>query len=417
MMVARLLGASLVGLALVGGTLSDTSGRGPGPGPGPRAGACLDQDAGAPGVLAVLGGPSMVMENPVVTVISGEYAVGGMLRDAAFENAGQGEQALFGGWDGRVELPTGDSPQPSGGSPVPLSLGDGEWGVIWPEAVPSSDFSGEWPSYRYTRLWFAKRESKEWSEPRLLVEAELDLGWSNQTLRYSTRGEPLLLVVREQSLGESDVHFGRLGEALTRVPLAERLQPYAAALQVEEGLLTLVVQLGFIEPPPGTNPTWIQIMTSHDDGATWSDPEIVWSTSEIGRDLRLHRDEQGALHLFWVEGFTGLRHILGEAGEWREVSAGPASDREMVMTGVTGVDQCGYLALAQSVMTQSTEVGFRLWRWIDLEWVRDDALDGFKGMNLFDGISETGAWHLGFSGIHGSENASPPEMKLWVLTP
>ena len=335
-----------------------------------------------------------------------------MIRDATDPMSGGGEPAIL-QRSGRLGLPVGRSGRSPAGPPLPVSLGNDEWGVIWPTAAPPDGIQGEWPNDQYTEMWFATRETAEWSEPRLLLGARLGLEWSDLTIRYSARGAPLLLVIREESVLDRDVMFGPLAGPLAPIPLSDELRPHTAALYAGDGLIAVAIQLSERD----SNQSWLQIITSQDDGTTWSDPEVVWRTSGIGRGLRLHRDEEGVLHLFWVEGFTGLRHVRGEAGDWTEVSAVPVPDSEVLFGSVTGVDRCGSLALAQEVLTSSGEVGFKLWRWVGTGWVRDDLLDGLSGLNLFDGVSEAGAWHLGLSGALDSEGAATAALALWTVTP
>jgi hypothetical protein len=147
-------------------------------------------------------------------------------------------------------------------------------------------------------------------------------------------------------------------------------------------------------------------MTSGDGGRTWGVPEPIWSVRGAVTNLRLHRDGAGALHLLWTEGFVSMHHIHQDStGTWTRSEQGGGPD-VFAFSGVSGINQCGRLAVARVVVGADGEFRLHVMEWVDGQWRSSEGLSGTQAIYVFDGTGPTGAWFVGWSGP-GEGRAGP----------
>jgi hypothetical protein len=385
--------------------------------------ACQDS-AARPVELFGLGGPSVIFESGGVTTLPGAYVVAGIERDAAATGAGSAERPrtveIVHEHEGRLPPPSRASERPAMDAPVPVYIGEHQWGLLWAEAVPRPWHTGSWPTDRFTELWFAERISDTWQTPIRIAEANMGLDWvRGRTVAQIAERGAFVMLTSEEHVTDRHVLFGSVTGELARMPLPAYQQPYAATfLGGEDDGITAVVQVGRAAGAP-EQPLELLMLRSEDEGASWSQPESFWQMDAVISNLRLHRDGEGTPHVVWTEGFTETRHvrISPGTGAWMESSVQGVDRGGAAISGVSGIDRCGRITLARVVLDGSGEATLQLMHWTGEKWAAKEILDNYLGIGVFAGSGHDGTWYVTWSGRMRGETAANTNLSIWLFAP
>lgn len=303
---------------------------------------------------------------------------------------------------------------------------DGRVHLVWAE--PSKPLlTGEDVAFPFlTTLWHASYSEGVWSDPvKLLQAGRIYWGHERSAMHLDHSVGTLTLIVDTFPAGGPGgsatvlVQVASNGDVTIRA-VFDRGSPIYMGMSIDDPN----IHLAYVDFHPSHRDTRVQVVSSVDNGATWTQPEVLNPDSRLkAGDTWTFVDAGGTVQLLWIEnggdllfGPTVLHHASKrpDAADW-------SRSEPYALPGGLGhleasMDPCGGLHLVGDVIGASSIPTLAYFVRREDGWVRAELPVGGVGSVEPALYADGEGIHLAWSEIHDGSLGQPAGVRVMVAS-